>query len=285
MSSSAYDVRIRLHRCEGCGAPIEVPLDGGHVVCRYCGAEHVAEPRAPRAWSPSTPPGDDGAWAAGADDPRSPFPPHFMAELRREAGKRRTFEQMEDWFAEKRAALVPGDRTSEAWAVGVALLLNARYAARRDRRGSRALMESLLDVVRGPEIRDIVRLSIARDAARAGEIDNAEAWLAQCDPSSGVLDLDSERRITRAVIAEKKGDFQEMLRVLGARGGEVPFSSWLVPLATVLRAHALEHLGRGDQAYKEILACQAHERETLQILKFQATTHGIARATLERFRL
>jgi hypothetical protein len=284
MQTSAYDIRLRLHRCEGCGAPIEIPLDGGLATCGYCGAQHVAERRAPRASNASSPPGNDGAWVAGADDPRSPFPPGFMAEFRREAGKHKTFEQTAAWFAEKRAALKPGDRISEAWAVGAALRLNAWYAARRDHRGSRALMESLLDVLRGPEIRDLMRLSIARDAARAGEIENAEAWIAQCDSGSDVLDLDSERRITRAVIAEKKKDYPEMLRVLGARGGEITFSSWLVPLATVLRAHALEHLGRGYQAYREILACMAHEPETIQILTFQAMTHGIAKATLERFR-
>jgi DNA-directed RNA polymerase subunit RPC12/RpoP len=284
MQTSAYDVRIRLHRCEGCGAPLEIPLEGGLATCSYCGARHVAERRVPKASNASRPPVEDGAWAAGADDPRSPFPPGFMVAFRREARKHQTFEQAAAWFAEKRAAMKPGDRISEAWAVGAALRLNAWYAARRDHRGSRALMESLLDDLRGPEIRDLVRLSIARDAARAGEIENAEAWLALCDSGSDVLDLDSERRITLAVIAEKKKDFPGMLRVLGARGGEVTFCSWLVPLATVLRAHALEHLGRGDQAYREIMACMVHEPETLQILQFQATTHGIAKATLERFR-
>jgi len=207
-----------------------------------------------------------------------------MVAFRREARKHRTFEQVAAWFAEKRAALKPGDRMSEAWAVGAALGLHAWYAARRDHRGSRALLESLLDVLRGPEMRDLVRLSMARDAARAGEIENAEAWLAQCESGSDVLDLDSERRITLAVMAEKKKDFPGMLRVLGERGGDIAFASWLVPLATVLRAHALEHLGRGHQAYREVLACMVHHPETLSILQFQATTHGIATATLERFR-
>lgn len=207
-----------------------------------------------------------------------------MKAFRREARKRTTLEQSEAWWLEMRAALVPGHRASEAWAFGAAARLGTWYSAAHDHRRSRALFESLLDALHGEELRELVRLSIAREAARAGEIHHAEAWLAECDPAPDVLDVESQRRVTMAVIAQAREDWSGMLASLGTRGGEISFATWVVPLATVLRAHALERTGRAEQAYEEVWASQRSDAETMQILAYQASNHGIATATFKRFR-
>ncbi len=284
-SSSTFDVHVRLHRCESCGAPLEVPLEDGQVACSYCGATHVIERRPTEARSPR-PPAADGETSIGvAEDLRSPLHPDVVKAFRREARTRvKTLKDVEAWWQERRAGFVAGDPTSEAWLFFVGCRLATAYAANNDPKRQRAALESVLDTVRGPELRDLARLRIARDAAWAGELENASAWIARCSSGSDVLDLDSQRRVAEAVVALKREDWTRVLERLGERAGRVTFVAWLSPQASVLRAHALEKTNRQELAYRDLWAGQWHDRGTFEVLEYEAEKHGIAVATLARVR-
>jgi uncharacterized Zn finger protein (UPF0148 family) len=268
MAHGAFDLEIRMYRCESCGAPLEVPLEGGDVTCDFCGARHVVHRR------------QEERPTSVLQDPL----PESVVEAYVEAAKsRKTLEACEAWWREELARHVPGHRESEARLYLIAEWLWAWYVSRGDRRRARALFEALLDVLRGPELRTLVRLAAAREAARCGEVENAEAWLARCDAACLAV-LDGDRRVTEAVIAQMKGRWDEMLRVLGERVGEVPFIKRNARLAAVLRAHALEQLGREEDAVRQGLAAVRNDAETLNVFAFQAANHGVAQRTFVRVR-
>jgi DNA-directed RNA polymerase subunit RPC12/RpoP len=268
MAVGDFDIQIRLFRCESCGAPLAVPLEGGDVACDFCGARHVVHRRQE---------------ARAPEEPRDPLPAPLVEAFTEQSKFRKTLNACEAWWREELARHVPGDRESEGKLYLIAEWLWAWYVHQGDRRRVRALLESLLDRFRGPEIRTLVCLATAREAARCGEVDNAEAWLARCDAASLSV-LDGDRRVTQAVIAQAKGRWDEMLRVLGERVGQVAFPLRSARLAAVLRAHALEQLGREKDALRQGLAAVSADAETLRVFAFQAVHHGVAPRTFARVR-
>ena len=73
-------------------------------------------------------------------------------------------------------------------------------------------------------------------------------------------DMATVARFARALIGLSKGDFAAVLAALGERSGEVPIHLSMQATCAVLRAHALERLGRVDAAVSALRADLAEGR-------------------------
>jgi len=117
-----------------------------------------------------------------------------------------------------------------------------------DTAGIRAITEAAMEVLMLPRHRQQMRARLAILAARANDLDSAEAWLAGCDPGSEDLQTDSAYRVARAMADTAARRPERVLEVLGASEQEVPIEDARDPSATVLRAHAFEQRGELDKA-------------------------------------
>jgi hypothetical protein len=92
-------------------------------------------------------------------------------------------------------------------------------------------------------------------AARAvGDLDDAEDWLAQCDPAPALIDLDSAYRVNVSAVALARGRWGRALEVLGPVDGLIPFDPASRMLVRVARAAALEGAGNHGAAEAEVKA-------------------------------
>lgn len=118
-------------------------------------------------------------------------------------------------------------------------LAEARFDDGDDLPG-RAVLESALDELRDPDQQHIIRCRLAYQAAHHGEVSDAEALLAECDPAPELLELDSELRLASARVALARGDFALASSLLGKNDDEVPLDPDYRPAAWALRvAHAM----------------------------------------------
>lgn len=130
----------------------------------------------------------------------------------------------------------------------VRLFRNTVAVGQGDATALRGRLEASLEVLALPRHRDLVRCFPAREAIKAGDLHEAEAWLSGCDPRSEDLSMDSEYRVTAAMVALGQQYFGLALQLLGNDEKEVPVQDALDPMATVLRAHAHERLGNLSRA-------------------------------------
>ncbi len=93
---------------------------------------------------------------------------------------------------------------------------------------------------------------LARNAALDGDAEAAEKWLEPCNPRSEDLESDSSYRVSRAEIATVRGNWDEVLSVLGTGISDVPIVSYLDGKAIVQRANALERTGKPAEAAEQI---------------------------------
>ncbi|MBX3130296.1 MAG: hypothetical protein KF718_26495 [Polyangiaceae bacterium] len=84
----------------------------------------------------------------------------------------------------------------------------------------------------------MVNGSVATDA-----FDDARAWLDRMAPNSSDLLADSCYRLSSAGLANKQGDYERVVQLLGRAPGAVPVHASMRTAAAVNQAHALEHLG------------------------------------------
>jgi hypothetical protein len=242
-----FDAALRLLVCPSCSAPLEVPASGGTTRCEYCGQSSMFSPR-PRAATPDHGDVDEHqrlerlrAQQGRDEPPPKAVEPFLQGRLE---GAR---------LAEAEAALQsarrggPGEpRDAHVQWLTVALF-NA-YAGPEHATRQRALLESAAeDLARSPR-RAILYGMLARNAARAGELDAAEAWLARLDPRSSILVQDSAYRFSRAYIDTARGEFEAVLDGLGHDVLDVPLAAGDTLLCVVLRANAHERLGRDTTA-------------------------------------
>lgn len=119
----------------------------------------------------------------------------------------------------------------------------------------RALCESTLDASVLPRHRQEQLGRLCRMAMVRGDRQAAEVMLRAMVPGAAEIDLDTEYRISAAVVAASDRDGQRMLALLGGRKDEVPIVDSSDPLASVLRAHAYEltgDLASAGQALREL---------------------------------
>ncbi len=133
----------------------------------------------------------------------------------------------------------------------LSLVFSNYYGIKQEFRRMRALLESALEASRSPRHQQVILAMLSRTAARLGEMQAADAWLALCDPKSEDLVADSAYRLARALLATKRENYHDVLETLG-RAEEVPTSDENDAACAVLRANALERLEGVDAGAREL---------------------------------
>jgi hypothetical protein len=251
----------RLLVCEHCGAPFEALPAGGTVQCRYCNTYSAVGVRDERPIFAAFPvqaplPEPERLNRLRAQDGRPMLPPPSLHALmptgQLEAWK--VGEAVAVWQNTRRELRTTGSADFEASErlLFLTIVLAQYFFDQGDRVRQRALFESALEVFSLPRHRQLMLCYLSRSACRAGDTPAAERWLAQCDPRSDDLAMDSSYRFSRAFIDTSIGNFPAVLGTLGNRFDELPIQDALDGSACALRANALEKLGNVAAASEEL---------------------------------
>jgi hypothetical protein len=264
-----FDRAQRLLLCDHCGGPLPAPEAGGQVTCGYCRATTLLRPKAAplRASDP------EGA---------APIPEEErMRLLREQDGERlqppmtlpfrllvwhghnpmsRAGMAMEYWQTARQELTAATDPAAEATLDASARLyyltlsLSNYHAKAQETDKLRSRLETAYELCVLKRERQVLLGLMARNAARFGEIDAAEAWLAEMDPRSADLYEDTSYRSTRAHVFTVRHQFPQVLESLGARFEDIPIADAFDHHVAVLRANAHERLGDVDAAARELEA-------------------------------
>jgi hypothetical protein len=134
------------------------------------------------------------------------------------------------------------------------MLLYTPLAQRNEEKRVRALLETTLELLVDPRHQAVVRGMLARNAARVGDFDAAEQWLLPCEARSDDIHIDTAYRYSRAYLAARRQQYDEVLQQLGSRVDDVPIADTLDLTAGALRADALEKMGRFSEAKEQLAA-------------------------------
>jgi len=112
--------------------------------------------------------------------------------------------------------------------------------------------ESALETLTDPVLRTVQRTALANRACDAGNLADAEAWLAPVPRESEVLTVHTHVRLTEARIALMRGDYQRVLARLGREVEQVPIRTDRDAMACLYRAAAYEKLGQLTDAARAL---------------------------------
>ncbi len=256
---SAFSTDVRMLTCPQCGAPIQLPREGGQVQCTYCNAPLVVAARddAPvRQAGPAITEAEryQGLWAQAASFGAKQLPPEMHQVL---AGGPLTPDRVGAalglWRAYCQRASA-GDFVAGENAVLLCGSLSSYFAMAQDPYRQRALFESALEALRDPSQKQVIRCQLARSSAKAGDMQSARTWFGGCDPSSPDLQADTAYRVTYAYLASSFNDFQNVLVALGPAPGSIPVALPSRLMVDVLRASAIEKSGDVNTAVGQLVA-------------------------------
>ncbi|HVJ93396.1 MAG TPA: hypothetical protein VM580_26525, partial [Labilithrix sp.] len=250
-TSFSYTVRVAV--CDRCGAPYQAAVSGGSFHCRFCNAQNtlglrseivVAHGRAPIAEA-------ERIARLRMQDGKPLLPPPNLAHVMANGGlaEWKVDEAVAIWNGARQVLRTnPNDFDAAERLLFLSMVIAQHFKDKGDKLRQRSLLEGALDVVTLPRHRQILRGFLTRAAVIAGDLEAAEAWLKPCDAQSDDLSMDSEWRFSRAFIDTAKGNFENVLRVLGRGPNDVPIEDASEDVCAVLRANACERLGQVDLA-------------------------------------
>ena len=138
---------------------------------------------------------------------------------------------------------------------------------------SRAILETAFELLSDAGHRHILRCALAGGAARSGDVVAAETWLAGCDPAPANLTMDSAYRMTRAFVLTLQRDATRVLQIVAANVRDLPLDPARELGIGLFRAHALETLGRQQEADEQLAFWIQRDEETARRL-FAAPTYA-----------
>lgn len=253
--SRTFSHETRILACSGCGAALEASVQGGTFPCNYCGATNQVAARIERpafAVDPAAPVDERERIRRLRVQDGKPFqPPASLEGLLAADGTVPAWKVQEAvsiWQSARREVGETSSFEAAERLLFLTMVLANHFAEGQDLVRQRAMFESALEVFFLPRHQQTMRGYLARCAARAGELDAAEQWLAPCDPRSDDLQSDSAYRFSRAFIDTARGDFDAVLRVLGHGNEDVPLMQEMDATAAMFRANAWEKKGDMDRA-------------------------------------
>ena len=275
LGGSAYTTQLRLLLCSNCGAPIDVPSNGGSIACKYCSAQSQLAARAALpAFAPiqaSGIPEEERVRRLRMQDNRPLLPPQGIAHLFGPGGEIPPWREQEVFAAwqaaRKRTATQAIDAAEELFFLTEAL--GNQFVQTKDWTRHRAMLESALEAVFLPRHRSILSANLCLGACRQSDAEGATTWLTLADPASDDLYADSMYRMARGRLAALKNDFQGVIAALGASSADLPIHDALDANVTVHRANAWERLGRVDLAIRELqteMAKSPQSRATVEAI-------------------
>jgi len=255
--------------CDACRAPVAAASDDAPLICA-CGAQVPVPPR-PRVAVRAPSVVQDPALAAQAGELLTP-PPSIASLFRgNELPAHRRDEAWLAWQHARRQATAGDVGAGDAMVfLGRELATTAGFAGRPLE--ARALLEATWRAGVAPRQRAVAAGAWARAALRSGDVDAAARCLERIEVDPAVLEMDSEWRVSTAMVRAAQGDDVGVLELLGSKPGERIIPVALLAQAVVFRAHALER--RGDRA--------GAERALASLLQQGG---GAARDAIERIRL
>jgi hypothetical protein len=131
-------------------------------------------------------------------------------------------------------------------------LLARHHATNGARPRSQQILETALPQLKDARHQQVAMGLLARTQAILGDRAGAMARVAQLDPQSEDLQIDTNYRFTVAYVALLREDAQAALQVLGWQIDDVPISDAYDHVCGMLRAHAHERLGRLDVAGEQL---------------------------------
>ncbi len=260
----SHDIRVLL--CNHCGAPLDAPTTGGTATCSYCGAANVVTVRDERAELAAAQSGPQLDEAVRFDRLRNqasaPMEPPASLRSYLVAGKlphQYVDHALAEWRQTRDEVQAGGDYPSQERLYFLAVLLAGSFLRQRDEQRRRGVIESTLELLPSARHRQMLRGMLSRDAARAGDLQAAEDWLAPIEPYSDDIYVDSSYRISKAYLATVRGDWDQVVGLLGSSPEERPVAVTLADLAAVLRANAIERQGNVAAAAASLRAAGVDE--------------------------
>jgi hypothetical protein len=239
----AYETTVVL--CWTCGAPVTATPAGSNGNCAACGNPAPTRPRQQVLPPPQgrTPGAQDPALRA--QDHRPLLPPPGIAFLFEGGGiaAHRIAEAQMAWQGARRRA-AQGEAAAGEEVVMLARELASAAENGGDALRARGLLEASLEVVQFPRHRAVLLGALIRAAVRAGDTEAALRWWQHFEGSAPDLETDSEWRVSTAVVATARGDFNTVLAALGRTFEEIAIQDALDPQAALFRANALEKSGQ-----------------------------------------
>lgn len=251
MAKTQFGFDIRTALCLECGAPLEVGLGGGRVVCDYCGTSSLIQRRTYREAEPAqTIPETQRLQELWHQD-RQPLrvPPgvqRWLVDGRIPMQHRQ--DALKTWLYHQSVLTHEADDVAAYYLFTLTILLGPLLESRH----RRALLEHAVDVLPNVHHRNVIRCKLARHAALDGDIQAAEAWLEHVDPRPRDLMADTAYRLAMSYIALHQGQPRAALRHLGYHEQDVPIFEGFDAEALLLRSHALEMDGQTDVALRRL---------------------------------
>ena len=171
-------------------------------------------------------------------------------------GRRRAAEEL--W---KEALASAGERADETAAERLIWLTAALYdpsleldgQQREELAAMRAAVDSVTKAISSARHRQLLAGLMSRAASRAGELTEAEAWLAACDPASDEHECRASQRLAAAVLATRRGDLAAVQSLLGRSTRQLPETRRYAAELALFAANALERSGKVPEAAALIL--------------------------------
>lgn len=255
--TTLYSHTLRILTCANCGALLEAQPEGGSFTCGYCGAvsqlqrRDEAADRTAAAEARSSAPSESERYARlrQQDAQGAPLPGGLAAWVVNGALPSERVEAADELWRQTRAemAITPSFPVCERF-----FHLTVLLAPHLDERRRRAALETAVELLPDAGHRHVLRCKLAREAARVGDVDAAEAWLEAVNPRPTDLEQDTAYRLATATIAAARGEPQRVVEALGFRPADVPLFDRDELACTLLRLDALERLGREADATSEM---------------------------------
>jgi hypothetical protein len=251
--NTAFSHVLRVVVCPACGEAVHGSPAGGRVRCPLCEEEVEVTARDEQPLPAGLTRGSESERIERlqAQDRKSVELPQELAALTKDGSlvPERLAEALAAWQT-LRAALSVGEGAVEDAFYSLTLLLHRHMSGQDDDLQLRAVLETALDVLARPSYRQVLRCSLVLEAARVGDVTAAQDWLAPCDRYPYDLVADSAYRHAGAYLATLERQYARALEIIGPTG--TPVLAERDVICTLLRANALERLGRIDDAVEEL---------------------------------
>jgi len=253
----SFDKRVLM--CNSCGANMEVPVSGGRQTCSKCNHTEDIPPR-PAYTSlaekrSSSVPESERLARLRAQDGKPLIPPKSIAGLLVAGGivpEWKLDEAISVFLSAKKNVQATGDFAAAEQLRFLELALSNHFHKKGDKERRRAIVESALEALTLPRLKQMMFCTLSRSAALEGDNSSAARWLEPCDPSSDDLEADSAYRLSKAMLSTARGDWSGVHQMLGKKHNDIPIADFMDSLAVALRANATERLGNVEGAVSEL---------------------------------
>ncbi len=260
MTKTLFSHSFRMLICGNCGAPLEVPTEGGHVTCSYCrvasqysGRDERADLEAVRAKQPLNEAARYQRLREQDGKPLMPPPALVRYMVNGALAPQLAPQAMAEWQQTRIEVQRGAPFGTHERLHFLTLFLYGHMSRQNEEQRCRAMLETALEVLTSARHKQELRGMLARRAARSGDFHAADEWLAPCDPYSDDLHMDTAYRFSKAYVCTARRDYQSVLQLLGPRIDDVPIADGSDLVCGVLRANAHEQTGQLATAVQQLL--------------------------------